>query len=112
MKDIEEICDRIIMIDHGRLMLDMSVASLRDTLGGAHTLVVSFEREPETVAIPGVEVASREAQRWVLRFDRRRISAADLIARVSALGAVSDISLREPDIEDIVRNIYTGAITI
>jgi ABC-2 type transport system ATP-binding protein len=112
MKDIEEICDRIIMIDHGRLVLDTSVTSLRRTLGGAHTLIVSFEKEPESIDIPGVQVASREAQRWVLRFDRQRISAADLISRVSALGAVSDISLREPDIEDIVRNIYTGAIKL
>jgi ABC-2 type transport system ATP-binding protein len=112
MKDIEEICDRIIMIDHGRLMLDTSVASLRQTLGGAHTLVVSFEKGPERIDIPGVEVASREAQRWVLRFDRQLIAATDLISLVSALGAVSDISLREPDIEDIVRNIYTGAIKL
>jgi ABC-2 type transport system ATP-binding protein len=112
MKDIEEICDRIIMIDHGRLVLDMAVSAIRSSIGGAHTLVVDFQEEPGAIDIPGVQIASREAQRWVLKFDHRRIPANELIARVSAAGQVNDISLREPDIEDIVRDIYTGTIRV
>jgi ABC-2 type transport system ATP-binding protein len=112
MKDIEEICDRIVMIDHGKIVLDMTVAAVRDTLGGAPTLLVDFEKEPSGLDIPGATVVSREGPRWVLRFDRTRISASDLIARVSAIAPVSDISLREPDIEDIVRNIYMGTIKV
>jgi ABC-2 type transport system ATP-binding protein len=112
MRDIEEICDRIIMIDHGRVMLDTSVAALRATIGGAHTLVVDFIDDPRAIDVPGAQVVSRDDRRWVLAFDRRLTTANDLIARVSAAGTVADISLKEPDIEDIVRDIYTGAIRV
>jgi ABC-2 type transport system ATP-binding protein len=112
MKDIEEICDRIVMIDQGKLVLDMPVAAVRGTLGASSRLVVDFEHEPEALEIQGVELLSREEHRWTLSFRPDQVPTGKLIAHVSSLGGVRDLSVKEPDIEDIVRDIYTGRIVL
>ena len=112
MRDVEEICDRIIMIDHGKIMLDMKTSDVRDKLGGANTLVVDFDEPPQAVDIPFAEVASIDGPRWTFIFQRNNISASDLIARISALAPVADLSLKEPDIEDVIRDIYEGKIVL
>ena len=111
MKDIEEVCDRIILIDEGKIMLDMSVDDVRDKLGGVNTLVVDFDKEP-TSDIDGAKVVSKEGPRWTFSFKRPEISANDLITRILTHSKVRDVFLREPDIEDIVRDLYEGNITI
>ncbi|MEI6285548.1 MAG: ATP-binding cassette domain-containing protein [Bacillota bacterium] len=112
MRDVEEICDRIVMIDHGKIMLDMKTSDVRDKLGGANTLIVDFDEPPQAVDIPFVEVASIDGPRWTFTFQRNNISASDLIARISALVPVADLSLKEPDIEDVIRDIYEGNIVL
>ena len=112
MRDVEEICDRIIMIDHGKIMLDMKTSDVRDKLGGANTLIVDFDEPPQAVEIPFVEVASIDGPRWTFTFQRNNISASDLIARIAALAPVADLSLKEPDIEDVIRDIYEGKIVL
>ena len=47
-----------------------------------------------------------EGPRQWLRFERDEISAAELLGRVTALVEVRDLSVEEPDIEGIVRQIY------
>jgi len=85
----------VVLIGHGGKAnsADDSVAALRATIGGAHTLVVDFIDDPRAIDVPGAQVVSRDDRRWVLAFDRRLTTANDLIARVSAAGTVADISL-------------------
>lgn len=111
MKDIEQVCERIILIDEGKLVLDMSVDDVINTLGGVNTLVVDFDEEPAG-AIAGATVVSKEGPRWTFSFKREEVSANDLIARILAVSGVSDVFLREPDIEDIVRDLYEGKIAL
>ncbi len=112
MKDIEEICDRIIMIDHGKIMLDMKVDEVRDKFGGFNTLTVYFDVEPDNIQIPYVEIVSKDGPRWTITFQKDKIAANELITRISAISTVRDISLKEPDIEDVIRDIYTGRICL
>ena len=108
MKDVEEICQRLIIIDSGRIMLDMAVDDVRNQLGQVNFLIVDFDEVPVGDAPDHARVITKEGSRWTYAFKREEISANDLITRVISSARVSDIYLKEPDIEDIVRDLYEG----
>ena len=112
MKDIDEICERVIMIDSGKLVLDLSVAEIKKKLGNRQSMELRFEKEPEVLTLSGVEIEEKEPLLWSVRFDHNRITASEIISRLSQQARISDVAIREPDIEDIIRNIYTGEISL
>jgi ABC-2 type transport system ATP-binding protein len=106
--DIERLCSRLLVIDHGSLIWDGGIAELREHYGGERTLVVDLEEPAPPLAVDGAVVERVEGPRQWLRF---RGSAADLTARVAASSRLVDLQIAEPDIEEIVRRIYAGAPT-
>jgi ABC-2 type transport system ATP-binding protein len=108
LSDVEKLCERIMIIDHGKLLFDGQVAALLDRFGGQRELLVDFARAYDVgaVNIDGAEVVRHDGAQATYRFDRRVISASQLIQRLSARYAIADLSVREPDIEETVRRIY------
>ncbi|HET8529280.1 MAG TPA: ATP-binding cassette domain-containing protein [Gaiellaceae bacterium] len=102
--DIERLCERLLVIDHGSLIWDGRIADLRARYGDERTLVVDLEEPAPPLAVEGARVERVEGPRQWLRF---RGSAAELTARVAAAARVVDLQIAEPDIEEIVRRIYT-----
>jgi ABC-2 type transport system ATP-binding protein len=107
LDDIALLCSRLMIIDHGRLIYDGTVEGLRAAYGTTRVLVVDLV-EDERVEVEGARVARAEGRRRWLEFARDEVSAAELVARVLAGHEVADLTLEEPDIEDIVRRIYRG----
>jgi ABC-2 type transport system ATP-binding protein len=62
-----------------------------------------------TVRLPGVTLVATEAGGRRLTYALDRASAAELVARVTAVAAVRDLAVVEPDIEHVVARLYTGA---
>ncbi|KQY64401.1 ABC transporter ATP-binding protein [Nocardioides sp. Root140] len=108
LQDIEALCDRVIVIDHGTAVFDVSLAGLHQRGGSRRTLVVDLVDEAPPIAIDGAEVVRVEGPRQWLAFPTEA-SAAPIVAAVAAAYDVADLSLREPDIEDVIRTIYAGA---
>ncbi len=109
LADIERLCRRLVVIDQGRIVHDGSLDDLHARYGSRRRLVVDLD-EPLAVelALPGVTVESTQA-------DGRRITyaldgattAGDLVSRLVEVAALRDISVLEPDIEDVVARLYT-----
>ena len=112
MRDIEEICDRIVMIDKGKVVMDMPVGDVRGKLGGTSSLIVDFERSPETFDIPNVLVTDRQDLRWTFTFSSRDLTAGQVISKIASQHNVLDITIKEPEIEDIIREIYLGEAAV
>lgn len=112
MKDVDEICDRMVIIDTGKIILDMPVDEVRNKLGGVNLLTVDFDEEPTINNLVHAKVTSKDGPRWTYSFNRDDISANELITQVISTAKVRDIFLKEPDIEDIVRDLYEGKISI
>jgi viologen exporter family transport system ATP-binding protein len=109
MTDIAQLCQRMLLIDHGRLLYDGALAAIRDRFGVERTLVVDLAEDetldgPLTIR-PAAQVRADGPRRW-LRFRRDEISAAELIAVVSARYRIRDLTIEEPEIEGIIRRIY------
>ena len=112
MKDVEEICERILIIDHGRIVLDRTVDAVRNTLGQVNLLIVDFDEEPTVEDLGVATVIAKDGPRWTYSFKREDISANELITKVIAVAKVRDIYLKEPDIEEIVRDLYEGKTSV
>ena len=104
--DVEKLCERVIMIDRGRLLFDGLLSILRERFGGERELVVDLADDYEDVGVEGARAVAREGRRVTYRFGADGLTASELIARVSARFRIGDLSVREPDIEATVRRIY------
>ena len=103
--DIERLCTRLLVIDHGTLIWDGGIADLKERYGAERTLVVDLEEPAPPLDVDGAEVERVEGPRQWLRF---RGPAADLTTRVAATARLVDLQISEPDIEEIVRRIYSS----
>ena len=104
--DVQKLCERVLMIDRGRLLFDGSPRALMDRFGGERELVVDYAEDYSEVEVQSARVTQREGRRVTYRFARSAISASELIQRLSAKYRIEDLSVQEPQIEDTVRRIY------
>ncbi len=105
--DIQELCDRVIIINNGKLIEDGSLTSLVDKIAPYRHLIVDFYKETN-IQHPKAEVVSVKGQRTTYRFWKKDITAAALIEDLSRAASIMDISLKEADIEDIISIAYKG----
>ena len=109
LDDIERLCRRMMVIDHGRVLADGPLAELRDEVTPERVLVVDFERPcEELTGLPGVQTVKVEANglRQQLSFRRDTTTAAALITMIAERSPVHDVAVIEPDIDDVVRSLY------
>ncbi|WP_052867054.1 ABC transporter ATP-binding protein [Streptomyces niger] len=107
LTDIEQLCRRVMVIDHGRLMYDGALDGLHGIGGSERTLVVDLERElPPIEGVPGARTVKVEGPRQWLAFPATQ-SAAPVVAAVAERWPLVDLSVREPDIEDVIARMYT-----
>ncbi|MEV7414241.1 ATP-binding cassette domain-containing protein [Streptomyces sp. NPDC089919] len=107
LQDIEQLCERVMVIDHGRLMYDGALKGLHEVGGGERTLVVDLAREMPPLEVPGARTVKVEGARQWLAFPASG-SAAPLVAAVAAEYPLLDLSVREPDIEDVIARMYAA----
>ncbi len=113
LADVERLCKRIIFIDKGKVLYDGPVDQLKRRYAPWRVLDVTLTADTgdglDTGAIridvPGAEIVERGDARLLIRFDPEAVAVTDLIAAVIAEHPVSDISIVEPDLEGVVREI-------
>lgn len=107
LTDIEQLCSRVMVIDHGKLMYDGELAGLHAVGESERLLVVDLERELPPIEVPGSRFVRREGPRQWLAFPAAS-SAAPLVAAVAERYPLLDLSVREPDIEAVIAKMYGG----
>ena len=106
MDDIEALCERVMVISDGRILSDGPLEELRARVSRERRLVVHLRDGNAQVSDPDATVTHREDYRVHLSFDPDRVSAADLISRVTAAHPVRDLFVENPPIEEIIARIY------
>ncbi len=106
MTDIEKVCSRIMIIDHGHIVYDGNIEKMRTQYGTQRTLVVEFEEEVPEFSVPHAMLTKSEGRKKWFAFNRFETNPSTLIAYVSAQYPILDLAVEEPEIESIVRTIY------
>ncbi len=108
LADVERLTKRIIFIDKGRVLFDGPVAELKHRYAPYRDLHITLAPDGKTGSlddIAGVMHVDQQESRLVIQFDPAAIAVADLIAAVIDRFAVTDISIVEPALENVVREI-------
>ncbi len=110
LSDIEQLCDRIFMIDKGQEIFDGTVNQLKETFGKMKTL--TFELHPgqnhvvsQFVGISDIHVTRKELL-LNIQYDSSRYQTADIIQKTLSDFAIRDLKMTDVDIEDIIRRFY------
>jgi ABC-2 type transport system ATP-binding protein len=106
MSDIERLCSRMLIVDHGRVIYDGGVDAIKERHGAERTVIVDLEAPAPPLDVPGASVTRVEGPRQWLRFRRDAVTAAQVVSAVAATARLRDLTIEEPAIEDIVRRIY------
>lgn len=107
LSDVERLCSRLVVIDHGRVIHDGTVAEIKSRFGEYRTIVVDLEEEAPPLVVPGCETVRVDGVRQWVRFRGADVSAASVVAAIAESARVRDLTIEEPDIEDVVTRIYT-----
>ncbi len=106
MDDIEALCERVIVIDEGRIRSDGTLEALRQSITPERRLIVDLMEQDLSVADPFATVTRREGHRVHLSFDPEITPTAELIARIASRYPVRDLFVESPPIEEIVALMY------
>jgi ABC-2 type transport system ATP-binding protein len=105
-RDIELVCDRVIVINEGRIVVDQPTDQLRRLFLG-HRLVTLRSAAPRiALTLPGVTRRASEPHISIFEVDSR-VTRVDVVVQAAlALGGIEDITIEDPPMEEVVRAIY------
>lgn len=106
LADIERLCRRIVVIDHGRVVHDGGIDALHARYGSQRRVVADFDTRPAVVPeLPGVRLEASTGPRLVFALDGAA-SVGTLISALAACGGLRDLSVAEPEIEEVIARLY------
>lgn len=111
MQDIEKTCRRLIIIDKGEKVYDGSLADVRESYGTTRQLDVEFCEDYEIAPIRDVEIhlaGDGNARKRRFVFENKKVQIQELMRFLLANYSVRDLYVSEPEIESVIRKIYSG----
>ncbi len=113
LADIETLCQRVMVIDHGRLLFDGALEQLRDRILPVTSIVFDVKHAPAASQLGWNGLTMREVGllRYRLDVDRRTTAPAAAVKEIVNRFEVSDITIEEPEIEAVVKRIYQEGIS-
>ena len=103
--DIQELCERLIIINHGVMMEDGNLNEITDRIAPYKTLAVEYYDE-EAIIHDKCEIISHNGNVVRYKFAKADITAAEIIAYLSSKKAIRDVSIEEAGIDDIIKIAY------
>lgn len=110
MDDIEALCSRLMLIGKGKILLDGTLDDLRSRVSRERHLIIDLPTGNGDFSHPHARVISDEGGQVRMAFDPDKISAAELIASITATHEISDLYVENPPIEQIIARFYKEEI--
>lgn len=121
LSDIETLCKRIVMIDKGKMVYDGSVHNMKNTYGKMREADLSLFN-PEDIKKLNFQKTfnfsdddyeiTNQANETVLKFNSAKAGVAEVLNYILNSVEVKDISVKDTDIEEIIRRIYKSEVNL
>jgi ABC-2 type transport system ATP-binding protein len=109
LADIEKLCRRLVVIDHGRVVHDGTVEELHATYRSKRRIVADLDVAwPPELTLPGASVERVEADGHRVTLTLDGATAGEVVARLAQAVPLRDLSVQEPEIEDVVARLYAS----
>lgn len=106
MDDLEEMAQRIILINKGRIAFDGDFDELRNVMGGFYRIVLTTAKEETSLSIPGMRLLKTEGGVHEYEFDRNVLGIHKVMGLLSDFPQILDMEIKKAPIEDVVANLY------
>ncbi|WP_349673975.1 ATP-binding cassette domain-containing protein [Lacrimispora sp.] len=106
MDDLEEMAQRIILINRGKLAFDGDFDELRNVMGGFYRIVLTTAKEETPLSIPGMQLLKTESGVHEYEFDRNVLGIHKVMGLLSDFPQILDMEIKKAPIEDVVANLY------
>jgi ABC-2 type transport system ATP-binding protein len=115
LREIEELCRRMVVIDHGKIIYDGSLEAIRNLPGMTKRVVLDFAGDApleklESAFDNKIEFSKESERRVIARVDPQVVPAVELVKHVVGEYNVADMQIMEADIEEIVMKIYREGV--
>lgn len=116
IKDVEELCDRIILIDKGKIIYDGSITSFRTRYSSNDFLTIYKEENNsfiDKIKIPkGIEILEENKNYIKIKFNANKVPIVEIIDKFKQYYTILNIETNEAKIEEILKDIYRGNINV
>lgn len=96
MQDIEKVCNRLIIIDQGKKIYDGSIGQIKNRYANSKTIEILLEND----------------EKEIQTFDLNEAPLNTVMENLFAQKNIKDISICEPEIDGIIRDIYEGRVVL
>ena len=104
--DVEQVCRRAIVVNHGRIVCDAPIEQLKREYLRRRVVELVFAEPVETLDVCGAELSRPDALRARVEVDLDRTPIESVIAQVVGRYPVADITVAEPPMEEVIAAIY------
>lgn len=115
LNDIEDVCNRIILLDKGKIIYDGSKQKFKDTYGKYVTadLIINNKTAEigRNIALKNIKIIEETERELKIKFSHEEITIVKIMDEISKYCTIEDIHMKESELEDILKEIYKGAHT-
>ena len=104
--DIEKICERIIIIDHGKIIKDESIENLKNEYLQERYVTLIYDENMEGVEFD-YRINGRDGNKVMIKVDTSKVAMSDVIAKFMKYGNVVDMEAIPVPLEEVIYDIYT-----
>ncbi|OIN87010.1 MAG: ABC transporter [Alphaproteobacteria bacterium CG1_02_46_17] len=109
--DMERVCDRVIVIDHGRIVTDKPVRDLRSGFIKEKIVTLAMKESSIELSMGGVNIVEKSPHHLQLLVDTSQTSVEFLLQHAMQKSSLIDITVEDPPMEEIIKAIYAnGAV--
>ena len=111
--DLEALCRRVIIINHGQIVYEDKVSGLKRKFLTSKLVEVRYAEEVAAdFSVDGVEILKVGHYGVKLRFDTSKTSVEKVLSHLTGAGSVVDITISDPPLEDVIAKIYQTQDTV
>ena len=106
MSDIEKLCSRVLIIDEGTAVFDGTIEGIMRQYDTERILTIEFREPPGRIELPFGEVVEDSGMKMSIRYSNGDGRSIDLINHLSSRCVITDVSMKDAEIESVIRTIY------
>ena len=104
--DIEQVCDRVVMINYGEILLDSSIEELRRTYIKEKLITIISAEEAPQLTLEGTKVIATEPHKLTLSVDTSSLPIERVVEKAAKECRIRDLTVEDPPLEDLIMRLY------